>query len=261
MAQFPGDLETQYRKAFGKFMDTLNKQYMLLVRELLKDGDGDFVRNVDRRNAFNRKKFLLKLRKIKEKAIDSKLFKSIFGSMESVMSRIDRKVIKDIKSVFRKKKFFISEERFKGESNQLKNAIELNVDLITTITDKHTENLEKAVMKAVMGGSNFDDVVDEVLKQSKKGKAYAEMVARDQVAKVHASVLQERAEVSGFPGYIWQATNDGKTRISHAVLHDTYHEWQNPPLVKGEKGQPDRNLHPGEDFNCRCIAVPAFEPQ
>jgi SPP1 gp7 family putative phage head morphogenesis protein len=243
-------------------MDKLNREYTIALRKfLIAEGIAN-VTEAARHNAVDFRKFSIGLRAIGKKLESSKLFEDIFKSMASVFSRIDNRVKGNIRKVYRKKKFPIPELGLKATSQELKNAAELNVALIKSIQEKQTEQLEAAVMSAVKGGSNFETVIEEVERQSTKGRAYAEMVGRDQVAKTYAAINQERSEKAGFPGYFWIATNDGKTRPGHAdaELHDTFHLWSNPPLVKGENGQPDRNLHPGEDYNCRCIAEPGFAP-
>lgn len=239
----------------------MNRLYMLELRKLLKETDSTTVTNAARVNAFDFRKFTGSLKAIKKKIFKSKAFEDVFKNMTNVFDRIDKKVKKTITKQYKKKKFDIPEQALKASSQQLKDAAELNVALISSIADKHSENLENAVMSAVKGGSNFETVIAEVEKQSTKGRAYAENIARDQVAKTYAAINEERAKATGFPGYEWASTNDGKTRPTHAALDDTFHLWAEPPLIKGEGKQPDRNLHPGEDYNCRCIAVPAFQPE
>lgn len=52
--------------------------------------------------------------------------------------------------------------------------------------------------------------------------------------------------------YIWRTRRDGRVRPTHARLEGTRQRWDDPPVIS-----PDgRRGHPGEDFNCRCIALP-----
>ncbi len=265
MAKFPGDLESQYLRAMTRFMNSLNRQYMLMVRQLLIEGDEEFRNNSIKRNAFDFNKFRNKLIGLREKIEKSSLFKDVFKSMANVFSRVDRKITSNITRVFKKQKFPIPIEVLKVDSQALQSAVSKNVALIQALQDGQVTALENAIMDAVKGGSKFSVVIEEVEKQSNRGRAEAEMVARDQVAKTYASINEERSQAVGFPGYLWQATGgkqgDGKTRDTHAALHDTFHLWADPPTIQGEGATPSRALHPGEDFNCRCIAVPAFQPE
>lgn len=50
----------------------------------------------------------------------------------------------------------------------------------------------------------------------------------------------------GVRQYIWRSRDDGKVRSAHAAHDDQVFSWDNPP----EGG------HPGQAFNCRCVAEP-----
>jgi len=49
--------------------------------------------------------------------------------------------------------------------------------------------------------------------------------------------------------YIWRTRLDSKVRSSHAINDGRIFSWGNPPATG----------HPGEDYNCRCRAIP-YEP-
>ncbi|MEM7295990.1 MAG: phage minor head protein, partial [Pseudomonadota bacterium] len=49
--------------------------------------------------------------------------------------------------------------------------------------------------------------------------------------------------------YIWRTRGDGKVRSSHADRDGQVYSWDHPP----EGG------HPGQDYNCRCVAEPYYE--
>jgi SPP1 gp7 family putative phage head morphogenesis protein len=46
--------------------------------------------------------------------------------------------------------------------------------------------------------------------------------------------------------YIWRTRGDNKVRASHTANNGKLFAWDNPPPTG----------HPGEDYNCRCIAEP-----
>ncbi len=51
--------------------------------------------------------------------------------------------------------------------------------------------------------------------------------------------------------YIWYSQEDGKVRPAHAANHGKMFGWNSPPPTS----------HPGEDFNCRCWAMPIGDNQ
>lgn len=263
MPKFPIDLESQYSKQIVKFMKSVNKEYNLFLRQLLQDKE--FKNRLNsfeiRFNVFNFQKFRKKLLALRDKIFKKKTFDNIFESMSGVFKRLDKRIIKDIKKSYRKRKFPIPEIPFKAPSEMLETAIERNVALIQSITEKNVDNLEASVLSALEAGSDFDIIVQEVQKQSQKGEAYAEFVARDQLNKAYSAVNKERQESSGFDKYRWQATTGDwdNVRDSHKEAHGErgkpgkIYSWSDPPLVGG------RTLHPGEDYQCRCIAIPVFD--
>ena len=63
---------------------------------------------------------------------------------------------------------------------------------------------------------------------------------------------------AGVPKYKWGTVVGSpghEVRHSHAILKGKIFRWDNPPVVN-EKG--DRK-NPGEDFGCRCFAIPIVE--
>ena len=253
MAKFPGDLESQYALQFSKVIKNINREYMKVLRQLLAEDEG-FQRvnglTSHRYNAFEFRKFKKKLLKLRVKLAKSLIFRNIFESMEGVFARVETTVKKGILKSFDDSSFPLPELALNAPSEALKESVERNVELIGAIADKHTQDLEDAVMAAVTGGANFDTVVEEVQKQSDRGLAYAEFVAKDQVAKVYADINKEKQQATGFDYYEWSATEDERTRPTHAAQDGKVFSWKKAPLVGG------RNLHPGEDYNCRCIAIP-----
>lgn len=256
MAKFPGNLESQYSQLIVSLVESINKQYTKELRFLLRQPEIQERFNSLRRNVFEFKSFSKKLEKIRGKILDSKIIKGTIDAMKGVFASVDKRIVQDIVKGFNRAKFPIPELALEVRPESLDKFIELNVELISTIADKQSEALELAVKKAVQGGSKFSIVVAEVESQSEKGKEYAEFVARDQVAKTYGAINKERQEAVGFDKYIWEATNDNRTRPNHRALDGGVFQWDDPPLAQEGTG---KKLHPGEDFQCRCIAVPTFE--
>ena len=62
----------------------------------------------------------------------------------------------------------------------------------------------------------------------------------------------ERYKSVGVQKYRWSTAGDNRVRPEHKALNGKIFDWDNPPLSTGGK-------HPGEDFGCRCIAIPIVE--
>lgn len=241
------DLDTAYSKMFESLMEDISDEYIKLLRELLAGK----LENA-RRNATDMAEFWEKLKAIREKLNTSKILSKPIDAMKSVFETIDKRIVKGIQKQFAARKFNIP--KLKPRTVALDAAVKANVELIKGIKDKQAELLENVVMKAAKGTGSLNDIVKEVQEQSDKGIAYAKFVARDQLSKAHKEMDEERAKDVGFPGYFWECMKDNRTRPSHRAMNGEYVYWDKPPLIDG------RHLHAGEDYQCRCIRIPGFDP-
>ena len=55
--------------------------------------------------------------------------------------------------------------------------------------------------------------------------------------------------------YVWSTSQDSRVRDSHRRLNRKKFRWDDPPVVDPKTG---RRCHPGEDYGCRCVALPVF---
>lgn len=61
---------------------------------------------------------------------------------------------------------------------------------------------------------------------------------------------------AGVARYYWKAQQDSVVRPEHLDLDDGEPcDWDDPPL-KADKSTNEEDDHPGEDYNCRCVASP-----
>lgn len=65
---------------------------------------------------------------------------------------------------------------------------------------------------------------------------------------VKALLAEIKAESNPTTHYTWRSLGDDKVRLSHAVNNGRIFAWDEPPTTG----------HPGEDYNCRCRAVPYY---
>ncbi|MDQ0315500.1 minor capsid protein [Amorphus orientalis] len=79
-------------------------------------------------------------------------------------------------------------------------------------------------------------------------------VLEDDIAlRFTSRINAERQQALGIDRYVWRSRDDALVRPGHAVRDDRVFFWDEPP----EGG------HPGEAYNCRCVAEPvlADEPE
>ena len=80
----------------------------------------------------------------------------------------------------------------------------------------------------------------------------ATLISRTETARTASVLVQARAESVGAESYIWKTAGDWKVRPSHKRLNEHEFRWDEPPL----SDPPDYHAHPGQIFNCRCVALP-----
>lgn len=246
------DLEREYGAMFEKLLRYITRLY---IREFMPKPEDE-----KRENAIDwfGGNFSEQLKQIRERVKNNVNLKKTISAMKTVFENADKKVIRILKTQATKQKVILPEIAFRP-SQALQNAIKENAALISTIADKHKELIEQAVHRAVAGGANYLEIIEEIKAQTDKSIAYARFVAADQLAKTYGAINMERQLRAGVKGYIWIAKNDRKTRPTHRQAANRFYEWDkeypNDPRPRDKNG---KILHPSQDYRCRCIALPSW---
>lgn len=136
----------------------------------------------------------------------------------------------------------------------LERVVRQNVGLIKLLASEHFDGVAQALNDGLTQGKTLKELTDAIEALTGVNRSRAKFWARDQASKFFGEVTKQRQVNAGIPGYIWRTLKDGRVRDSHASVDGQYFEWKNPPHV----GIDGRAVHPGEDYNCRCWAEPAF---
>lgn len=148
--------------------------------------------------------------------------------------------------------------------------VSANVDLIKTVPKDSLVTLKEKVYSDYMNGRSTTDIVKEIQQQYEMDKRRARLIARDQTAKLNANITQSQQRDAGVSKYKWSTSRDGRVRKgdkmaggvidpmgdNHERLEGKIFRWDTPPLVDRKRG---RACHPGEDYQCRCCAIPVFD--
>jgi SPP1 gp7 family putative phage head morphogenesis protein len=137
-----------------------------------------------------------------------------------------------------------------------------NVGLITSMTDDMLEKIGNLLED--YDGTRVEDTATRLEDTFGLTRARAELIARDQVLKLNADMNQQAQTNAGVTHYRWSTSHDGSVRDdpkgkgdpNHAILDETVHSWDEPPVTCERTG--DTN-HPGQDYQCRCVAIPVLE--
>lgn len=134
-----------------------------------------------------------------------------------------------------------------------------NVELITSLAEGSFNQVRTLVSEAANSGmrvetlaKRLEGVIDLPGAGPSQIASRARLIARDQILKTNSQLTGIRARAVGAHTYRWSTSNDDRVREMHADLEGTIHSWADPPVTNP---QGDTN-NPGEDYECRCIAIP-----
>jgi SPP1 gp7 family putative phage head morphogenesis protein len=127
-----------------------------------------------------------------------------------------------------------------------------NVGLIKSLAGQELEEIRGLLGKAEAGAWRVEELRKEILGRFDVTRSKADLLARDQVLKLNGQLAQVRQQNAGITEYVWSTSGDERVREFHQDLDGTTQRWDSPPVVS-EDG---RTGHPGDDYQCRCVAVP-----
>ncbi len=124
-----------------------------------------------------------------------------------------------------------------------------NASLIKSIPTQSLTKIETLVRTAVETGATSKTLATAIQKEIKSTKNRAKLIARDQINKFNGKLTELRQQEAGVEQYVWSTSRDERVRHSHSIKDGKVFSWNNPPADTG---------HPGEDFQCRCAAIPVL---
>lgn len=129
-----------------------------------------------------------------------------------------------------------------------------NLALIQSLPDRLLSDIQEILERAIPAGVPVRQLRTMLQQRINVSRSRAELIARDQTLKANSNLTQVRHEEAGIRQYRWSTSRDERVRSSHAALEGQVFSWSRPPVTNAAG---DRN-HPGEDFQCRCVAIPVI---
>lgn len=260
--RYKENLEREYQRlidAYFALLVSIIKQHLkplLAVPTFNQDGKTTF-RTDDRKTDFlNYIKSAFKsaeqdLRK-KEQDFDlSKRIKKVAEIEGKLSGREWKRVVKntlgiDIRSDYYSGDFYRS---------QLQKWSEENADLISTLPQDALSEMQNIVEDGFTSGRSIRDITKDMQKRFDVSRSKARFWATDQLSKLNAELAKQQQTECGVEEYIWSTSGDQRVRERHRELNGKKFRWDDPPIVDERTG---RRAHPGEDYRCRCVALPVF---
>lgn len=162
------------------------------------------------------------------------------------------------------------EDQFKKSVKSISVAPQLTPDRARRISDEWSENmklfikdwtekeivsLRKEVKKSALTGSRYESLIGTIEKSYGVSTRKAQFLARQETSLMMTKYKETRYTEVGVNHYRWQCvsgTEAHPVRPMHRSLNGKIFTWDNPPVTSEDN---IRN-NPGQDFNCRCVAVP-----
>ena len=257
-AKYPKQAEREFQRvtnAYVRLLNELLKRYLPEIRDAARlEREG--VRHDDTSDLI-----------AKVKVIFSKMGEELehltvgFGLYEKIeaMAKLTRKLsIKEWKQAVKATLGIdLLDDYYTGElyREMMRKWVEDNVGLIKTIPQENLGKMRDIVLNGYMNGETTTSIVKKIQKVYSTGRRHAQLLARDQIAKLNSNITQQQQRDAGVEEYIWSTSGDSRVRESHRKLNGKRFRWDNPPVVDEKTG---RRCHPGEDYECRCVPRPVF---
>lgn len=125
-----------------------------------------------------------------------------------------------------------------------------NVDLIKTIPRRFHASLRERLEQELVDAPFDKQRLTQLLQKEFKSSGYnLRRIARDQTSKTIGGLTEIRHRQLGIEGYEWVTSQDERVRPTHVANSGQMFSWASPPIDTG---------HPGQDIQCRCVAVPVI---
>lgn len=128
----------------------------------------------------------------------------------------------------------------------------VNAD-IKGFAEHEIQEIRKLTQANLAQGARVDRLARIIEAQYGVAKRRAAFIAENETSLAVAKFREIRYKDIGVRSYIWSTSQDERVRASHRELEAKVFSWDSPPIVDPSTG---RRGHPGEDFNCRCVAIP-----
>jgi SPP1 gp7 family putative phage head morphogenesis protein len=157
----------------------------------------------------------------------------------------------------------------KAVQDQLEIDRQLNASLIKSVATEFKQEIADTIMANVQSGERSTNLITQIKERYNVSQSRAKLIARDQTSKLNGSLVKVRSEALGVKTYIWSGTRDERNfkRTDHWVMHGKLCKMDDPTVFSDDNGKTWKKrksiggveLHPSQDYNCRCSMLPIVE--
>ena len=141
-----------------------------------------------------------------------------------------------------------------GAVEGMQETLSRGVDLdIKGFTSQAIADIRAKVQANLAAGGRTDRLARLIETEYGVAKRKAAFIAENETSLAISKFREARYTSIGATEYVWATSLDERVRTDHQKLEGRTFSWSSPPVVDSASG---RRGHPGEDYNCRCVAVP-----
>lgn len=267
--KYPQHLERDYARITNAYMRMLNStiaECLPEIKALITEYQPDppnFATRTDAKDKGDWTEFSRMIRQVLERA-EAELKKKtssfdLIRKLNDLENRARKYSIHEWKRVVRQTLGInIFDDYYDGEffREHTRQWVQENVDLITTITEQPLKRMYNIISGGQYAGKTAAEMGRQIQEAYNVTKSHARFIARDQMAKLNAQITKQQQTDAGITEYVWRTVGDARVRDSHRHLNGKRFKYSDPPVVDAKTG---RRANPGEDYQCRCVALPVFD--
>ncbi len=126
---------------------------------------------------------------------------------------------------------------------------------ITRFVQEEIPELRRRVQENAFAGGRADRMARIIETSYGVSKRKAAFLAEQETSLLVSKFREQRYREIGSPSYTWSTSRDERVRPDHRALDGKIFSFDSPPITNRSTGA--RN-NPGEDFRCRCVAIPVL---
>lgn len=143
-----------------------------------------------------------------------------------------------------------------NQRNRIAEEYSTNLNLyIKSWAEQNILKLRQEIQAPALAGRRAEALVKTLQDNYGVSKSKAKFLARQETALLMSKYQETRYGDLGIEQYKWSTSHDERVRPDHKALDGKIFRFDQPPITDKRTGA--RN-NPGQDFNCRCIAIPVI---
>ena len=265
---YPESSERQMRRIANSYMKIITDELKDAVPEILKiyeqqsrkdsrmDGISDLRKAISQR--FSKAKDSIS-KKIEDFSLQDKL--------DMAAAMIKNTALREWKKTVRKTlKLELLDDYYQDEMYQeaIKQWVSEGSDAMGAVPQDLMEQVKDIIETGFMKGTPASQIRKEIQRAYYMKRTELAHGAAGRVSVLNSECTRINQEDAGVREYMWVTRRDSRVRKCHATLDGRYFRWDNPPEMWYEtkaKGRvmTGRHCNPGEDYGCRCSAIPRFD--